>query len=184
MSMHLLFFDTETTGLIPKNLNIEKDLNLAPFLLSISWQVYSNDKCILSKTFFRKPDTFSIDNSSIATKIHGITSEIANEKGKPILDILLEFRKDLYGIDKMIAHNLNFDESIVSIEAKRLGITVFPKNISRVCTVLLTETLFGKYMKLESLCKYFFNHRSYNFHSSEDDVRACADVYFYVMENF
>jgi DNA polymerase-3 subunit alpha len=107
-----LFFDTETTGL-PKNRNsngLESKDNW-PDIVSISWAVYELGVRKFIKYAIIKPEDWTIPEDSI--KIHGITNEIANEKGEWLEDVLAELTEDLVMCDSVVAHNLEFDKNVL-----------------------------------------------------------------------
>ena len=63
------------------------------------------------------PEDVSIPEES--TKIHGITNKKMREHGENILDVLMEFKRDISNSEVLVAHNLDFDTSIVSVELLR-----------------------------------------------------------------
>jgi DNA polymerase III subunit epsilon len=77
-----LFFDTETTGL-PKNWKAPvTDLNNWPRLVQLAYLLYdSNGNKISEGDHIIKPDDFIIPED--ASRVHGISTEMANLKGKP-----------------------------------------------------------------------------------------------------
>ena len=54
-----------------------------------------------------------------ATKIHGINREISNEKGITIKKALKYFTDDLMRTNFLVAHNINFDVTMLSAEYHR-----------------------------------------------------------------
>ena len=89
-----LFFDTETTGL-PINWNAPiSDFSNWPRIVQIAWAHYDeNGKEIKSKSYIIKPENFFIPIES--ARVHGITTEIANEKGVAIKAVLNELTRAL-----------------------------------------------------------------------------------------
>ena len=86
----ILFFDTETTGL-PKNWKAAvSDLNNWPRMVQLAWIVYENDGIKLKEgSYIIKPIGFSIPSD--ATKLHGITNEMALSKGVDLKTVLNNF---------------------------------------------------------------------------------------------
>jgi DNA polymerase III subunit epsilon len=114
--MKILVFDTETTGLIPKN---PKSLTDWPHIVQLSCLFINLDKL----------DEMYVDNYIIKTtvdipeetsNIHGITNEISKEKGINIRDALLRFAYFLEEADVIVAHNLSFDKRIIEKEFERM----------------------------------------------------------------
>ena len=110
--MRVLFFDTETTGL-PKKRGVSAldDANVWPDLVSISWQVYEGRELVCKESHIIKPVGFKIPDESV--KFHGITTEIAEDNGKPLNDVLIHFAEDVILSDRVVAHNLEFDKNVV-----------------------------------------------------------------------
>ena len=110
--MRVLFFDTETTGL-PKDkyqpATFSKDN--WPDLVSISWQLYSGDELKRKEAFLIKPDGWTI--SEEVSKIHGITHEMAEKNGLPLMTVLKLFKLDLAYSDLIVAHNIDFDKNVL-----------------------------------------------------------------------
>ena len=113
-----LIFDTETTGL-PKNYNAPlEDLDNWPRLVQLAWQVHANDgSLIIAQNFIVKPEGFTIPFN--ATKVHGITTERANEEGHDLKEVLGTFSEDLKKAQAAIGHNVEFDLNIVGAEYLR-----------------------------------------------------------------
>ena len=129
-----LFFDTETTGL-PTNWKAPvSDINNWPRIVQIAWTLSSQeDGRLESKDFIIKPEGFKIPKES--SDVHGITTEQANEEGKNLLDVLTEFDKDLKKSNRLVAHNISFDEKVLGAEFIRKGVEndFFAKR--RLCTM-------------------------------------------------
>jgi DNA polymerase III epsilon subunit-like protein len=114
--MLALFFDTETTGL-PKYRNLpahERKENW-PQPVSISWIVTDGKVIVETKSYIIKPDGWTIPAES--SKIHRITSAIAQEKGVSLLTVLREFQADLDRCGLYVAHNMEFDKNVMTAAA-------------------------------------------------------------------
>lgn len=114
-----LFFDTETTGL-PKRWNAPvTDVDNWPRLVQLAWIVY-NDQGQVMKTrdVMIRPEGFTIPFE--ASRVHGITTAIALEKGCPIQDVMEEFAEQVDMAYALVGHNINFDECVVGAEFERL----------------------------------------------------------------
>ena len=193
--MSILFFDTETSGLpITKSFNnyynyTELDKYKNSRLLSICWKIYKNNKIIKNYYNIIKPRDFLIDNNSIACKINGITQEKANIEGIYIEDVFNELFKDIQNIDRIVAHNINFDKHILLSELfrnNRLDIIELFNKKDLFCTMMqginITKIKFRNNLykppKLIELYKHFFNEEFNNAHNAEADVNACVKCYF------
>lgn len=118
----VMIFDTETTGLIPRHKSGTPfpPIESYPYIMQISWIIYNvstNQIEELVDEYVRIPETAPISPESI--QVHGITREIANEKGKPILPLLEKFFVAYMKCDCIVAHNLQFDSELVRKEMWR-----------------------------------------------------------------
>jgi DNA polymerase-3 subunit alpha len=95
-----------------------------PDIVSISWLVHTirprGDPVVKRATYIIRPDGWEIPADSI--RIHGITRERAMAEGRPLADVLAEFKRDLVVAQHVIAHNLEFDMNVILHAFKwRLG---------------------------------------------------------------
>ncbi|WP_428234900.1 DNA polymerase III subunit alpha [Gracilimonas sp.] len=113
-----LIFDTETTGL-PNDFSAPiTDLDNWPRLVQLAWQLHDHTgKLINSGNHIVKPEGFTIPFNS--EKIHGISTERANEEGVDLEFVLKEFSKDIDKAHFLIGHNVSFDEKIMGAEYLR-----------------------------------------------------------------
>ena len=110
-----LFFDTETTG-IPRNYQAPvSDSRNWPRVVQIAWLITDAEGCEQkSAEYIIKPQGFVIPRE--ASRIHGITNEVANRQGVELGPVLEEISADLAQALVLIAHNMDFDEKIVGAE--------------------------------------------------------------------
>ena len=90
----ILFFDTETTGVIPRGLE-HSPLNYAqryPRIVQLSWQV-CDGPTVKEGDFIIRPDGFTIPDEAAA--VHGITTERAIAEGVEYKTAFLQFFNDL-----------------------------------------------------------------------------------------
>ncbi|MBD3637071.1 MAG: DNA polymerase III subunit alpha [Crocinitomicaceae bacterium] len=113
-----IIFDTETTGL-PKNWNAPiTDTENWPRCVQIAWQLHdANGELIEHKDFLVKPDGFDIPFES--EQIHGISTDLAKEKGVPIQEVLREFNEALSKAKFVVGQNIGFDINIMGCEFYR-----------------------------------------------------------------
>ncbi len=105
--MNYIAWDTETTGL-PKTKYGEKATldNVVKYdncrLLTLAFVKYSsNGKELSSYHGIVYPDTFDV----AATHVHGITQEIAREKGQPFGYLYASFKEAIRDTKILVAHN-------------------------------------------------------------------------------
>ena len=111
--MSITVFDVETTGLVPKGLKYQTDFMHFPRVVQLAWWCDGE-----LKNHLIYPDGFVIPESS--TKIHGITQEMALEKGLLFVDVIEDFIQDASFSDVIVAHNSYFDVSVIKSEVYRL----------------------------------------------------------------
>lgn len=115
--MRVLCFDTETTGLPIRKQNGEKEF---PYIVQISWMIYDTDEGYIPTrydTIISLPKEVEIHEKSIS--IHGITKQKSNRYGIPIEIALEHFIDDMKTVNKVVAHNISFDRSMIQAECKR-----------------------------------------------------------------
>jgi len=115
-----IIFDTETTGL-PKDWKAPvTDSENWPRLVQLAWQLHEYDGKLVSRgNLTVKPEGFDIPYN--AAKVHGITTEIALEKGIPLSETLDQFHIDLEKATYAVGHNIEFDLKVVGAECGRGG---------------------------------------------------------------
>lgn len=179
-----LFFDTETTG-IPKNYKAPaSDLKNWPRLVQIAWMVAdAKGNEIASTEHIVKPNGFTIPAD--AAKIHGITTEIALQKGLDVRVILDAIVIDIGKASALIAHNVQFDEKILGSELIRAGYFNHVEAKQRKCTMQSATNFcrlpgpYGyKWPTLQEIYKKLFHEEFTGAHQALADVRACAKCYF------
>ena len=141
MNSRIIFFDTETTGL-PKDKRLNAILQRGnwPDLVSISWIVCEGGKAVKKETHIIRPQGWNIPAE--VAKIHGITDEIAHERGDPLREVLHAFTTDLRTCNYIVAHNMEFDRNVVHAALKwRLDAdprVIWPYE-AEVCTMVLAR---------------------------------------------
>ena len=197
----VLVFDTEMTGLPPKELNFNK-LDVWPFIIQLSYILYdteTNSVKIFDK-YIDIPDDIIITKSSIA--IHHITKEkIANVppvNRATIKDALNAFFQDIKQADIVVGHDVQFDRKIVIAELLRLSskndsqeIRYMMNDDNFECTMKKTKTICnlkykdknGKYKikkpKLSESYSHFFGNtlNEKKLHNSLVDAVVCLRVF-------
>lgn len=180
--MHL-FFDTETTGL-PKNWQAPvTDLNNWPRLVQLAYIFYDNNgNKITEADYIIKPNGFTIPAE--ASKVHGITNEIANRDGHSISTVLQEFDKLVDKAIYLVAHNISYDEKIIGAEFLRNGMQNRISNKTKICTMKSTtnfckiEGVYGfKWPKLSQLHQKLFGKEFDEAHNAAADISATAKCF-------
>jgi DNA polymerase III epsilon subunit-like protein len=171
-------FDTETTGLPvnrakPTPLNVDNWDNCR--MLSMAIVEFDENHNVLSTTYeIVKPDGFEVD----ATHIHGITEEMANEKGIPFESVYKMITDTISKTPKMVGHNIQFDINVLQSEAIRRGLDQTVLNtIEPICTLRMAKQLFFKPVKLGILYNNLFGEDFDGAHNALNDTIAAGMVY-------
>lgn len=181
---YYLFFDTETTG-IPNNYNApSSNTKNWPRLVQLAWILTDFKGIEIHRgNLIIKPNGFTIPTD--ATKIHGITTQTALEKGVALADAISQFNKDLSDALYVVGHNVVFDMKIVGAEMIRLGMKDELSKKKGICTMKSTVEFckipgykYPKYPKLQELYRKLFGHEYDNAHNAMSDVEATKKCYF------
>jgi DNA polymerase-3 subunit epsilon len=179
-----MIFDCETTGL-PKNWKAPiSDLGAWPRMVQIAWSRYTGlDQLIESAAHIIRPEGFTIPEN--ARRVHGITTSRALEEGEQLQSVLNMFIAAVEKSEILVAHNLRFDESVISAECLRMGLAPPFGNKRRICTMVNTAEFCGisgsygyKWPSLAELYWKLFELRHEEAHDAGGDVAACAKCFF------
>ncbi|PTX63773.1 DNA polymerase III alpha subunit [Kordia periserrulae] len=113
-----LIFDTETTGL-PKRWDATiSDTDNWPRCIQIAWQLHDElGNLIEHQDYLVQPDGFNIPYD--AEKIHGISTELAQEQGISLQEVLAKFNIALSKAKFIVGQNVGFDVNIMGAEFYR-----------------------------------------------------------------
>lgn len=174
--MRILVFDVETTGLPKKRKSELDDFDNWPYIVQLSWVVYDVMEGgieSINDSIIKLPDNVIIPPES--TLVHGITNEMMLIQGKDLKKELRYFLKDCINSDLLVAHNIEFDETIISVECLRNFYNNSFKDIKtpRYCTMRKSIKRYKKWLKLELLHQRLFDQKLQNLHNSLNDVYVC-----------
>ncbi|MBN2166519.1 MAG: DNA polymerase III subunit alpha [Marinilabiliaceae bacterium] len=131
--MFFLVFDTETTGLPKKYKAPLTDFDNWPRMIQLAWQCHDLEgRLLFAKNHVIIPNGFTIPEDVIA--VHGISNEIAKEKGVPLKQALDDFISDVKQAHVIIGHNVEFDINIVGCELLRCGMEEILTRTPSLCT--------------------------------------------------
>ncbi len=116
-----LIFDTETTGLPKKWKAPITDTNNWPRCIQIAWQLHDQlGQLIESQDYLVQTDGFNIPYD--AEQIHSISTQLADENGIPLVEVLEKFNEALSKTTFVVGQNVGFDLNIMGCEFHRMGI--------------------------------------------------------------
>ena len=182
-----LIYDTETTGL-PKNWNAPiSDSDNWPRCIQIAWQLHDEmGRLIEHQDYLVKPDGFDIPYDS--ERIHGISTDLATEKGIPLKAVLDKFSEALGKAKFIVGQNLGFDINIMGAEFYRLNYenNLTEKAVLDTCTEITAGLLKlpggrGGRFKLPTLTElhqYLFGVPFGEAHNATADVEATTRCFF------
>ena len=188
--MHVIVFDTETTGLPLDRKTPPSCTEDWPSIVQISWIEYDT---LLHKIIGMGDHLVRLRSgvtlSPASTAVHGITRSLLSRKGVSPELAIEEFLAALGRSDRVIAHNLDFDQAVVQAECYRQGLqNPFGGGARPYCTAKAGVPLvqawcekngrrFLRFPKLWELHKELFNHDVDNLHVSLADVLVCLRCY-------
>jgi DNA polymerase III epsilon subunit-like protein len=220
----VVIFDVETTGLVPKkkeyrgtktelqSTSYYYDVPLSdfPYITQLCFVIYdlATDRILsLYSNYVKLPE--GIDISKEASEKTGITREICEEKGVPIVDALIAFYRAVHRASRIIAHNYDFDNTVISVEMKRnmkdvrfrktcihadrlltsdylysKGIRTFctMRAFTNICKIFYAGKTSGPYKwpRLDELHHFLFGTIPENLHDAEVDVMTCLKCYLHL----
>jgi len=182
-----LIFDTETTGL-PKRWDAPiTDTDNWPRCIQIAWQLHdAMGNCIEHQDYLVQPDGFNIPYD--AEKIHGISTELAQEQGISLSEVLEKFNVALSKTKFVVGQNVKFDLNIMGAEFVREDVAnqLQELPVLDTCTehtASLCQLPGGRYGKfklptLTELHQFLFNKPFAEAHNATADVEATTRCFF------
>ncbi len=176
-----LIFDTETTGL-PKRWNAPlTDSDNWPRCIQIAWQLHDEmGNLIEHQDYLVKPEGFNIPYD--AEKVHGISTELAEEQGFPLQEVLSRFKTALGKTKFIVGQNVGFDVNIMGAEYLRLknqnpleGMPVLDtctEKTAQLCQIAGGRGGKFKLPTLTELHQFLFNEPFAEAHNATADVEA------------
>jgi DNA polymerase III subunit epsilon len=168
----MIILDTETTG------------HLKPEVASLDDQPYIIEIAALkvNGNFKRVDELCSLVNPNVpfdeAThrRITGITEKQLADA--PLFIELADRLTDFFlGERTMIAHNCEFDRSVLALELRRLGREhFFPWPPVQICTVERTKHQTGSRLSLKELYEKVFGRKLAQTHRAREDAMALLDI--------
>ncbi len=182
MTDHLLFIDTESSGL-PVNWHepYTAEGNW-PSAVQVSWIIYSKDGQEVKREdhYIRNTD-FTISPAAMA--IHGINPGLLAVKGRERKGIMQLLENDLEQYQPMVVgHFLQLDYHIIGADMYRAGIQSRLAKLPIFCTMLATSQLVWNPMPrnllLGDLYSYLFYKPLNDQHNALCDAEATAKCFF------
>ncbi len=182
-----LIFDTETTGL-PRSWSAPiTDTDNWPRCVQIAWQLHDDmGNLIEHQDYLIKPEGYNIPYD--AERIHGISTELAQEQGVLLQEVLEKFNIALYKTKYIVGQNVGFDVNIMGCEFHRANIVseMVKMPVLDTCTEVTASLLKlpggrGGRFKLPTLTElhqYLFKVPFAEAHNATADVEATTRCFF------
>lgn len=175
-------FDTETTGMLNKN--VPRHHPTQPHICQIAGIFLDeNFNEVHLFKFLIKPNGWVIPAE--ATAIHGITTEQCELYGIPLNVALLTLIRLMERSKVLVAHNLDYDVLVVEGEMLRMG-KVFTVNCKSFCTMKAFTPILQlpspwrkgeyKWPKLAEVYQHCLGEELVDAHDALGDVRATAKI--------
>jgi len=147
----ILVFDTETSDLPRDWRRPASDVENWPHLVQIAWIVCDlRFKVKRSFSTLIRPEGWEIAPG--ARRVHGISTKKALKRGVPVATVLPAFDVELEAAGLIVAHNLEFDQTIMTAEFIRAGLPQHFDEVKGFCTMRgtteychLTPKKYGEY---------------------------------------
>ena len=193
----ICFFDTETSGVPNKR---SPRLELQPHIMQLAISLYDSERRPVYEvsTLVALPETATCSPEALET--HGITPELSRRYGVQPVQAIALLRYACMRAELVVAHNLQFDEKLVEYAVQRVGQDFSPLvPVTKFCTLEATTPLLRipptesmikwghgdkfKSPKLEEVYRHFFGEEISGAHDALVDTRACARVYYHLVDN-
>ena len=117
---YVLIFDTETTGLFPKEEINTNKLDKYPHIIQLAYELYDEETEIVVESYnnyIQIPETIELNDH--IQHLTGITHDILCTRGIHILDALVSFYHAYSKSKRIVAHNIAFDIKMIQLEIMR-----------------------------------------------------------------
>jgi DNA polymerase III epsilon subunit-like protein len=202
----VMVFDVETTGLLPKKKcgSLEEfTIESYPYIIQLSfilYDIFESREVLSYDSYVKIPENIEIPQR--VSELTGITKDICNKKGKPIIEVLSEFYEAYMLTEVIIAHNIEFDDKMIRVELQRnrkeileispYCFTIFSKIYEKtkgleryctmkngidICAITVDSKIKRKWPRLVELHQKLFDEIPDGLHNSMVDVKACLRCY-------
>lgn len=174
----IVFFDTETTGLLKPAAN---DVSKQPHIIEICAMKFTDDMELVDEySALIKPP---VPISDEITKITKITNEDLKD-AKTFALCYSDIGALFTGAHTMVAHNLGFDRSMLANELIRIDRLIrFPWPMRHICTVERSMSYEGRRLNLTKLHKLATGKETIEgAHRAKTDVLALVEGYKFLVK--
>jgi DNA polymerase-3 subunit alpha len=185
-----LIFDTSGNG-APRNWKGENnDPFNWPRLMHLAWLYYDENRKLIGKgNELIKPEGWAV-KPDFGERYH-VTAEELEEKGRPVREVLIEFRDVVDSAKHIISHNLRYNEGVIGGEMARSAIAHRLHHSDNYC--LMQEATWmcklagrgGKYKwpSLNEIYGHLFQKKFGNAGNANTDAAVTALAFFKMLDN-
>ena len=176
--MNIIFWDTETTGLLQAE---TAPIGNQPYITEL-YAIKTDESCEAIGTYhamFKPPITFEEHNAKGKgiTDITGISNAMLKDKN-PFSSHWREIADFFLGTTTMVAHNLSYDRGCLHYELKRINrLQNFPWPPVHECTIEQSMSFKGYRLNLQALHEHLFGEGFTGAHRAQSDVEAMLKCY-------
>ncbi len=185
--MKYAVIDTETSGLFrfrddagnPVPADAEGQPRLAHLAMILLADDLSEESAV---EYFVKPDGWEVDAGAVA--VNGLTTEILNEKGVPVKDVLDAYTKVVNDGYVIVAFNAQFDTKVMRGELRRAEMDDLFTRTPNICVMRASTDICKvpkksgvgyKFPKLSEACEHFKIEND-GAHTAMSDARAALGI--------
>ena len=187
----ILFIDFETTNLADFNKRARDPSQ--PHIVSLAAEICDDKgETIEDYSAIVKPDGWTIPKE--ASDVHGITDEIAAEKGIPEIEVAKKLFEMVCATQLLVAFNLQFDKFIGRIALRRYDIfddskdawwkalpTFCPmRAMTDICCIPAKTPGKFKFPKLSEAYEFAFKKKLEGAHGAVADKNAAKELFFWI----
>ena len=180
--MKIAVIDTETSGLF--DFKQPADAPGQPRLANLAILILDEElKPVLDVHYLIKPDGWDLTPEAAA--VNGLTAEILNEKGVPIVDVLVQYCDFINRGYVIASYNVQFDTKIMRGELRRAGMPDLFEKTPNICLMrastpvckIPSKTNRGfKFPKLAEACAFFKLEPEPQPHTALNGARKAAEI--------
>lgn len=182
MNKHLLFIDTEASGL-PGNwtLPYSADSNW-PHIVQVAWQIYDENRSLIKQqNHFIYTEGIEITPSAVDT--HGLTPDFLAKNGELPAKVMEILANDLVEYEPtVIGHFMQLDYYLIGAAFYRTGVYNPIGNLPVFCTMVATTQLLRspstRQLRLGDLYYMLFKADLQHQHNALNDAQATAESFF------
>jgi DNA polymerase-3 subunit epsilon len=192
--MNILFFDTETTGLVKRGKAPSHPDQ--PFLMQLGALLDVGGTPAATVNMLVQPNGRFKSVEPKAFEAHGISIEDCEDRGLPIEDVIDLFMMMAENADLIVAHNIDFDQLLIECEFARLNSERAPsdilcgkptlctmKKLTPICKIRKLDGRAGwKWPKLQEAYEFFFGEKFDGAHDAFADITATRRVFRHIEE--